>query len=67
MGLLMLLMKVYGGTCIFLIHDGGEREVGVQRRLIYGGETSLLTLRRGVKVSFGVEYNDYWDEVSDGE
>ena len=47
-GMLMLVMNVYDGACIFLIHDGGEREVGVRISLIYGGGTSLLTLRRGV-------------------
>ena len=32
-----LLVKWYVGACIFLIHDGGMKDLGVHFNLIYGG------------------------------
>ena len=66
-GMLMWLMKVYVGAFIILMHDGGGRGVGVRGRLIYRGGAALLTVRRGIEASFGVEHDDELDDELDEE
>ena len=64
-----IVLKCDNG-CIFLIHDGGGRGLGMRGRSIYGGGAALWTVRRGVETSFGVEcdgeWDDEWDVESDG-